>query len=699
MRLSRVVGGASLGILLAAGGAYAEELTDGRKLPTVNAAKTDVRVAQQARAKSLREADALIRNGKPAEAYALLEPLESGRSGEVRFDYLLGIAALDSGKPDKAVRALERVLAIDPDFTGARLDMARAYYQLGDLPRARSEFETVLKRNPPENVQATINKYLAAMDSGAQAKQSAPASVVAEAMADNGNSPLVRIERFNVEGNTLLDAEQIEQLLAPYRGERKSFTDIQRALEALEDAYRKAGYRTVSINTPEQEVTDGTITFIVTESVIGKVILDGNQHYDESNVRHALPALVEGEAPNAPRLSENIRLANQNPTRQVDVVLSLSDEEGKVDAKVNVKDESPHKFFVTLDNTGNQATGMYRTGIGYQHNNLFNSDQAATFNYITSPDHAGQVTQLSASYRWPLYVLGDSIDLIGVYSDTDAGTVSTVAGPLSFSGQGKVFSARYNHYRPRQGDYTSRITAGLDYRAYLNNCSLGAFGAAGCGAAAASVTVHPLSLGYDATLTRPTYVADYGITLVRNIPGGARGGAADFNAVRPSPVGGSGARADYTVLRLNGSLAGALPEGWQYRLAGSAQYTQDALISGESFGLVGSTAVRGFLEREYSRDKGYVLNLEIYTPELSSKFGLENGGLRLLGFADHAQGWRVPLAGELVEPLTFSSIGLGLRMAYQKNISAKFDLARVINAGGNSASGNVRGHFGVVVTW
>lgn len=539
----------------------------------------------------------------------------------------------------------------------------------------------------------------AVIDSADQAKQSALVNDEGQAVAGNGNSPLIRIARFRVEGNTLLDAGLVEQLLTPYKGERKSFADIQRALEALEGAYREAGFRTVSINTPEQEVTDGTITFIVTESVIGKVILNGNQHYDEGNIRNALPALVEGEAPNAPRLSENIRLANQNPTRQVDVVLSLSDEKGEVDAKVNVQDSSPHKFFLTLDNTGNQATGMYRTGIGYQHNNLFNNDQAAAFNYITSPDHVGQVTQLSASYRLPLYALGDSIDLIGIYSDTDAGTVSTVAGPLSFSGQGKVFSARYNHYRPRQGDYTARITAGLDYRAYLNNCTLGAFGAAGCGAVAASVTVHPLSLGYDATLTKPTYIADYGITLVRNIPGGARGDSADFNAVRPSPVGGSGARADYTVLRLNGSLTGVLPEGWQYRLAGNAQYAQDALIFGESFGLAGSTAVRGFLEREYSSDKGYVLNAEFYTPELGNKVGLENGSLKLLGFADLAQGWRIPLAGELAEQLTLSSIGLGLRLAYQKNISAKLDLARVINAGGNSASGNVRGHLGVVVTW
>ncbi|MBI3221633.1 MAG: DUF560 domain-containing protein [Nitrosomonadales bacterium] len=123
-----------------------------------------------AREKPLRDADALISKGKPGEAYDLLEPLEFERSGEVRFDYLIGIAALDGGKPDKATLAFERVLAVDPNFAGARLDMARAYYQLGDLARARSEFEIVLKAGPPEAARATIQKYLAAIDAQLHAR-------------------------------------------------------------------------------------------------------------------------------------------------------------------------------------------------------------------------------------------------------------------------------------------------------------------------------------------------------------------------------------------------------------------------------------------------------------------------------------------------------------------------------------------------
>lgn len=49
--------------------------------------------------------------GEAAAAFALLEPLETSRAGDPEYDYLFGIAALDSSNPSRAVFALERVVA------------------------------------------------------------------------------------------------------------------------------------------------------------------------------------------------------------------------------------------------------------------------------------------------------------------------------------------------------------------------------------------------------------------------------------------------------------------------------------------------------------------------------------------------------------------------------------------------------------
>ena len=173
------------GLILASSGVYAQEVgPKPRKLaapesqkeaspkpPQLTAPEPQKSDLGDAREKPLRDAEALMKAGKPAEAYNLLEPLEFDRSGEVRFDYMIGIAALDCGKADKATIAFERVLSVDPNHAGARMDMARAYYQLGDLPRAKIEFDTLAMQNPPEAVRAAIQKYLDAIAAQQAAKK------------------------------------------------------------------------------------------------------------------------------------------------------------------------------------------------------------------------------------------------------------------------------------------------------------------------------------------------------------------------------------------------------------------------------------------------------------------------------------------------------------------------------------------------
>jgi len=491
-----------------------------------------------------------------------------------------------------------------------------------------------------------------------------------QSATENGNTALIRIKNFRVIGNTLLDAGLIDHLLAHHTGEGRSYTDIQRALEELEGAYRSAGYSAVHVSTPEQEISDGTVTLQVTETVIGKVVVKNSQYYDKNNIRNALPALLEGRTPSARELSENIRLANENPTRHLDVVLAEGETDNTVDVEVNVQDSPAQKFFATLDNTGNRYTGMYRTGFGYQHNNMFNRDQALTLNFLTSPDHINSVTQLSGSYRLPVYSMGDSIDLLAAYSSTSSGSTSVggAGGPLlTFSGKGNVLGAHYNHYLQRKGDYASKIVAGLDYRATINNCQLA--GAACPGTP--DINVFPLTLTYGGTLMRPGLIADYAASFIRNLPVGSNSGSSVFNLTR------QGAAPNYNILRFNGSLSGALPQNWQYRLAGNTQYSQNALIPAERLGMVGANAVRGFLEREFSNDNGYVLNLELYTPEMASVLKMTDGSFRLLGFIDSASGWNKGMPAEIANRTTVGSVGVGTRYSYGKNLTVRFDLARV----------------------
>ena len=113
-----------------------------------------------ARQKILANANALVKDGKPADAYALLQPYQSDYAGDPDYDYLLGLAALDSGKATEAIFALERVLAVNPAHLQARAEIARAYLATGEVAASEQEFKTVKEQNPPKEVSATIQKYL-----------------------------------------------------------------------------------------------------------------------------------------------------------------------------------------------------------------------------------------------------------------------------------------------------------------------------------------------------------------------------------------------------------------------------------------------------------------------------------------------------------------------------------------------------------
>ncbi|MBT8136606.1 MAG: tetratricopeptide repeat protein [Gammaproteobacteria bacterium] len=110
---------------------------------------------------ALRQAQSLINDGRHGEARRVLEPLEAQYIGDPRYDYLIGLALLETGEPGRAVLALQRAIATEPRFAAARLDLARAYYASGNLGEAQQEFEALRDENPPPAARRAIDQYLA----------------------------------------------------------------------------------------------------------------------------------------------------------------------------------------------------------------------------------------------------------------------------------------------------------------------------------------------------------------------------------------------------------------------------------------------------------------------------------------------------------------------------------------------------------
>lgn len=511
------------------------------------------------------------------------------------------------------------------------------------------------------------------------------------------------INRFQVEGNSLLAPSAIEETLKRFTGSQRQFDDVQQALEALQKQYQQEGFGAVQVSIPEQELTAGVIRLKVIEPVLNSVSVlyqdqQGNDYFPEDNVRSALPELTKGATPNTTKIAQNVQLANENPSRELETVLSVDEDPRLIYAKIKVKATPSRKAFMTFDNTGTKTSGEYRTGFGFQHANLFNRDHVFTLNYITPPEKAGEVNLYSMSYRLPLYKFGDSIDFIAARSDVGASTTQTVAGPLQFAGNGNVLGLHYNYLFPRWGEYTHRLTTGIDYRSFNNSCTLGNFGSAGCGSGSASVTLLPVSMNYMGNWQHPGQSLNFFVTALHNIPGLPNGERANFQAVRLSPVANQGAPEDYYALRFGASFIQAAFGDWQVKFTGNAQYTSDALVYAEQFGLAGSATVRGFWEREVTRDMGYALNSEVYTPNLAKESGFAHT-VRAVAFFDYGAGRNNTLVGESSQPIALTSVGAGLRLGFTHSVQLKFDGAYVLDGATDHRSGNARAHISIYIPY
>lgn len=563
-------------------------------------------------------------------------------------------------------------------------------------------------------------------DKGASKKSPSAKMLLAQAPAASAparpetvvvpEAPRFNIDRFDVQGNSILSAPEVAAAVAPYTGKSKDFADVQRALEALQHRYQDLGYGTVQVTLPEQELENGVVVLKVIEPRLGKVTVEGNKFFDETNIRNSLPALKEGSTPNVVEIGRNSRLANESPAKRTAVLLRAGENESEVDATIRVQDEKFWRASVSLENTGSPTTGMWRLGVGYQHSNLFNRDHSVTLQYQLDPepfdiDHVGDLKIFGAGYRIPIYAQSASVDLLAGYSSV--GSATTIQGlPFSLAGSGTIFGARYNFQLPRVSgwsDFEHRVSFGLDYKAFSNS---------GVGTVdpitglvrptQPDVTVYPLSITYSGTRNFDAAQLSFFGSVAHNIyPHGNDGSAEVFNGVGTTPSGtpigarpGAG-RPTFTVWRYGMSYVRSFANDVQIRANATGQWTRDALVPGEQFGIGGWDNLRGMRERESSMDRGMRASIEIYSPDFGSTIQGPKARMRALAFYDLgylSQNFKSATTCDFGAcHFSASSIGFGVRLSLAERVNMRLDVAQVIDPGLAGTRNDTRAHFGVSV--
>lgn len=495
----------------------------------------------------------------------------------------------------------------------------------------------------------------------AQTPASPPASPNARSSAPA--APSFAIRGFEIKGENPLSSAETSILLAPFLRTQATIETLAAATAALESALKAQGYGLYKLVLPPQALGE-TVQLEIVRFTIGNVAVQGQKYVDEPNVLRSLPELKAGHSPNLLRLATETRLANTSAHKQLRVGLRESASPDRIDAHVEVRDGSPWQLGADLSNAGTPATGHDRITLVASHGNLFNRDHSLSSAWTTSAERPGDVQQWGLSYRAPLYALGGAVNASLSRSD-----VVGRFGAFSSTGAGNTFQLGYTQQLASAGERNAEWSISLTDRLFRGAQLFDDRGMPVAGSLTPDMRSRSLSLGYSATLQNNQRTLAYNLGWTVALPGGRANNLAAYsnNGLNTAIT-----TAHWQALRGGASLRHALPAKWQLALRGEWQFSPDALIAGEQFGLGGANSVRGAAERALQGDKGVLLSFELQSPELQPR-------LRVLGFVD--AGW---LGNQHPHPTRLSSdhlasAGVGLRWASEQRFSLSLDYGRVIS--------------------
>jgi hemolysin activation/secretion protein len=380
--------------------------------------------------------------------------------------------------------------------------------------------------------------------------------------------------------------------------------------------------------------------------------------FDDANIRRSIPELREGRTPNFKRLAVQTAMANDAAAKQVSVALKESDQPDQIDATVRVREQRPWWVSISASNTGSPSSGNDRLTLSAAHSNLLNRDHQAVLSLTTSGEKTKDVQQYGLNYRVPLYGLGG---VLGV-SATKSNVIGNF-GTFSSTGAGGTWGLNYTHHLPAEGGHRGYVSMSFDNKrfdvAQINGIPF---------PGQMMRRSQPFTVGYSARNESDARNIAYSLDLASNFAGSSGNDLASYQSEDPRL-----STVRWHVLRMSFNyLTPVFERKWLLAFKSQMQYTPHALMSGEQFGIGGSSSVRGTSERPISGDKGVSFSTELTSPELWT-------GMRAHGFIDGGYLTNVVSNGATkLDNDRLASVGLGLRYGHPMGLAISAEYGRIV---------------------
>lgn len=473
---------------------------------------------------------------------------------------------------------------------------------------------------------------------------------------EDANEGTIGIDyRFSA-NDSLVYRSGVRNIIHRYLGREVTLRNLNEMTREIILYYRKRGQPVVDVLIPEQKITAGVVQIVVIESRIAKVQMKGGRYFNAKGLCRWVECTRRGDRIYESNISNDLFWLNQNPFRIVGVDLKAGQEDGTTDVIFEVKDVFPIRTYLGYEDTGVRSLGLERFNAGFIYGNFLHRDGILSYQYTGDGDfslleaHAASYSQ-KINRSWSFNTYGSW-----------AGVRPSVPGFNQDGESWQLGTALTRHWKKnRKVDFNTSL--GFDFKSTNNNLE---FGGVNVQDSTADLAEIRLGLSYLRRMCGTEYFYLTSDTFIG--PGDdftKDNTSAAFDTIRPNT--------DPTFIysRLRMERLWNFKNRCQVIARFVGQLASERLLFSEMLGFGGFDSIRGYDQRVYNGDNGWIANLEVGPTPYQCGSRDHPNTFRFFGFVDMGQGDVIdPVPGEVADQFVVS-IGLGTRVSINDRVSLR----------------------------
>ncbi len=455
------------------------------------------------------------------------------------------------------------------------------------------------------------------------------------------------------------DEQELASVYNDMIGTEISLADLYAIANRITLKYRNDGYILTQAVVPPQTIDGGTAKIQVVEGYINNISLQGDAESSRELdlIESYALKISKGGALNIAEMERQLLLINDLPGVTARTIISPSQTTPGAADMLIIVERDPFEALVGADNYGSRFLGPLQFNGVASANSLLGFNERITAQAVLAPDAGIELAFGALSYEQPIGPYGTTLILAGSITDTDPGfTLSQ----FEVEGLSKSLAITAEHpiIRSRDTNIFGRLS--LDWRNVDSKNNVQTTIKDRIRAARAGIKVDFLERFLGTAVNTFDIEASRGLDII----GASDKGDANLTRSLGDP--------QFTKYNLRVQRLQRVTPSFNVLLAGRGQYSNDALLSSEEFGLGGISTVRGYDPSETTGDSGIAGKVEV-------QWNNPSRNLQLYTFLDSGTVWNEDATNSNAKRNSLSSTGIGARFDLPMDISGEVIAAQPLN--------------------